>query len=74
MTLPPEQARIRAECLHPSGKFVEFPKPDVETSIPERFAKIVGRFPDRIAVKTDNLTLTYQELDRAADGLAQAIL
>ncbi len=40
---------IRATCFHPSGKFEEFPKEDVETSIPERFEKIVRMYPDRIA-------------------------
>ena len=72
--LPPEQEAIRAKCFHPSGKFVEFPKEDVETSIPERFEKIVRRFPDRVAVKMTHETLTYQELSHASNRLAHAIL
>ena len=39
--LPPEQEAIRAKCFHPTGKFVEFTKTEVEQSIPERFEKIV---------------------------------
>ena len=70
----PEQQAIRDKCFHPSGKFIEFPKEDVETSIPERFEKIVGRFPDRLAVKMRNRTLTYQELNHAANRVAHAIL
>jgi hypothetical protein len=58
MQLPPEQETIRGKCFHPLGKFVEFPKEDVETSIAQRFEKIAGRFPDHIAVKMGNRTLT----------------
>lgn len=74
MNLPPEQEAIRAKCFHPSGTFVEFPEEDVETSIPERFEKIAGRFPDRVAVKMRNRMLTYRELNQAANRLAHAIL
>jgi amino acid adenylation domain-containing protein len=72
--LPPEQQAIQAKCFHPSGEFVEFPKEDIEKSIPERFEKIVQKYPDRIAVKTRNRQLTYLELNRAANRLAQAVL
>jgi len=72
--LPPEQQAIRDKCFHPSGQFIEFPQEDVETSIPKRFEKIARKFSDRIAVKTTNGTLTYQELNRAANRLAHVIL
>jgi len=74
MRLPLEQEAIRGKCFHPSGKFVEFPKQDVDTSIPTRFEKIAGQFPDRVAVTMRNRTLTYQELNQAANRLAHAIL
>ena len=32
--LSPEQEAIRAKCFHPSGTFVEFPKEEIEQSIP----------------------------------------
>ena len=51
MNLPPEQAAIRAKCFHLSGNFVEFPKEDVESSIPARFEKIVHLYSDRLAIK-----------------------
>ena len=70
MKLPPEQESIRAKCFHPSGSFVEFPIEDVEQSIPERFEKIVQRYPDRIAFRTLSATLTYAELDTMANGVA----
>ena len=74
MRLLLEQEVIQGKCFHPSGKFVEFPKQDVETSIPKRFEKIAGQFPDRVAVTMRNRTLTYQELNQAANRLAHAIL
>ena len=74
MNLPPEQEVIRAKCFHPSGKFVEFPEEDVEISIPERFEKIAQLYPDRLAVRVGNHSLSYDELNRAANRVAQAIL
>ena len=73
-TLPPDQQAIRAKCFHPSGTFVEFPIEDVETSIPARFEKIADMHPDRLAVKIRDRTLTYQELNHAANRVAHAIL
>jgi amino acid adenylation domain-containing protein len=72
--LPLEQQAILAKCFHPSGTFVEFPKEEVEQSIPERFEKIVRMYPDRIAVKTENHVLTYAELNATANRVARAIL
>ena len=40
MELPLEQQAIHAKCFHPSGRFTEFPKKDVEQSIPARFEKL----------------------------------
>ena len=74
MKLPPEQEAIRAKCFHPSGSFVEFPIRELETSIPERFAKIATMFPHHIAVKTSEKLITYDELNKAANKLAQMII
>jgi amino acid adenylation domain-containing protein len=71
---PPEQQAIRDRCFHPSGTFVEFPIEDVEQSIPQRFEKIVRMYPDRLAVKDKDRSLTYDELNKAADRIARAIL
>ena len=73
-SLPPDQQAIRDKCLHPSGTFVEFPKEDVETSIPERFEKIVRMYPDSLAVKTDSRSVTYAELNAMANRVAHAIV
>jgi amino acid adenylation domain-containing protein len=72
--LPPEQEAIRAKCFHLTGTFVEFAKEEVEQSIPDRFEKIVRMYPNRIAVKTKDQTLTFNELNRFANRLAHTIL
>ena len=74
MNLPPQQEALRARCFHPSGSFVEFSQEDVETSIPECFEKIAWLYPNRMAVKTDEGTLTYDELNRGANRVARALL
>ena len=72
--LPPEQEAIRAKCFHPSGTFVEFKKEEIEQSIPERFEKVVGKYPDRLAVKLVDRSYTFDELNKAANRVAWAIL
>src|SRR5258706_6783217 len=74
MELPLEQQAIRAKCLHPSGRFVEFPQEDVELSLPARFEKIAARYGQRTAVKNGNRALTYEDLNQAANRLAHAIV
>ena len=68
-----EQAR-RERCVHPHGRFVEFPAGDVERSIGERFARIVRQHPGRVAVMTGSRAVTYEELDRVANRVAHAIV
>ena len=74
VNLPPEQQAIRAKCFHPTGTFVEFKKEEVEQSIPERFEKIVRKYPHRIAIKSRDQLLTYADLNEAANRVAHAIL
>jgi amino acid adenylation domain-containing protein len=74
LQLAPEQEAIRAKCFHPTGTFVEFEKEEVDQSIPQRFERIVGAFPDRIAVKSLGRALTYDALNKAANRIAHAIL
>src|SRR3989337_2549790 len=70
----PSQEAIRARCFHPSGVFVEFRKEEIEQSIPDRFEQQVAKYPNRIAVKTRNPTLTYGDLNKGAKRVARAIL
>ena len=72
--ITPNRQAIRDRCFHPSGEVVEFSTEDAEQSIPEQFEKIVKMFPYRLAVKTGERSLTYDELNRYANRIARAIL
>jgi amino acid adenylation domain-containing protein len=69
-----EQEALRAKSFRPPGELEEFPIEEVETSIPERFEKIVRMYPDRIAVETDTHRVTYAELNAMANRVAHAIV
>ncbi|MBD3305027.1 AMP-binding protein, partial [candidate division KSB3 bacterium] len=62
------------EDAHDEHHALAFSREDIDRSLPERFARIVQRFPDRPAVKTDQQMLTYRELDQASNQVAHAIL
>jgi len=64
----------RSRCFHPNGSFVEFDREEIQHSIAERFEKIVRKYPDRLAIKTKDYSLTYKELNAAANRVAQRIL
>jgi amino acid adenylation domain-containing protein len=68
-----KQEAIRAKCFHPTGTFVEFSKEEVEQSITERFEKIVRMYPDRVAVKSKNQTVTYEALNGQAHRISEAL-
>jgi len=68
------QHSIRAKCFHPSNTFIEFKKEEIEQSIPDRFEQMVRMYPDRLAVKTRSNQFTYDELNKAANRVAHAIL
>ena len=67
------QESIRSRCVHPSGRYVEFQEHWVEQSIPARFEAQARTHADRVAVKTAERRLTYEELNRAANRIARAI-
>ncbi len=52
---------------------MEFRKEEIEQSIAERFEKIAREFRERPAIKSKNYSLTYDELNRSANRVAQAI-
>jgi len=73
-SIPIDQLHIRAKCRHPSGKFEEFRKEEIEQTIQERFEQQVKRYPDRLAVKTPNHRLSYKELNAAANCIGHSLL
>lgn len=70
---PSFEARSQHNDCQPSRAFVPFSRQDLEGSIPARFEKIARRFPDRLAIKDGDLSLTYDQLNRAANRIAHAI-
>jgi non-ribosomal peptide synthetase component F len=72
--LPPEQESIRAKCFHPSGKFIEFTKSEIEQSIPAHFERQVAHDRDRVAVRIKGRQLSYGDLNTIANRIARALL
>ena len=72
--IPEEQRAIRSKCFHPNGTFIPFPTEAIDQSISELFEKQVRRYPDQLAVRTRYHSFTYQQLNRAANQLAHAIV
>jgi amino acid adenylation domain-containing protein len=72
--LPPEQKALRARCFHPIEPFIEFCREEIEQSIADRFEDQVRKHSQRLAVKTRDRELTYDELNRAANRAAHAVL
>ncbi len=64
----------RARGVGTDRAFAGFARGEIEQTIPARFAAQARLHPDRPAVRTRTTTLTYAELDRAAEGVARAIL
>src|SRR5262245_28010448 len=58
----------------PSSPFVLFEPTEVEQSIGHRFEEQVDRYPDCLAIQERHQNLTYAELNKAANGIAHAIL
>jgi non-ribosomal peptide synthetase component F len=71
--VPEARSAIQAKCVHPSGGFAEFTQDEIEQSISNRFEKI-ALLHARIAVKSGDRCVTYDELNRIANRVAQALL
>ena len=72
--LPLMQQSHRGDRVRPTIPFIEFKKEEVEQSIPDRFEQMVHLYPNRLAVKTKEHALTYDELNKAANRVARTIL
>lgn len=54
--------------------FREFPDEVVHESFVVRFEDMVNRFPDRVAVTSNNTQMTYSELNKTANKIARDII
>ena len=55
-------------------EFRRFPEQETEQTIPQRFSQQVARFPNSTAIKTLTNSISYQELDRLSNQVANAVL
>ncbi|WP_372368134.1 amino acid adenylation domain-containing protein [Candidatus Uabimicrobium sp. HlEnr_7] len=53
--------------------YIEFTQEEIEQSIYSRYVKQVEKFPENLAVNTDNKGLSYKELANAANDLAYVL-
>jgi surfactin family lipopeptide synthetase A len=60
--------------VRPANPFRKFNREELERSVPERFEAIVSQSPNSLALTSKNRRLTYDELNRAANRVARAIL
>ena len=60
--------------INPKNTLCVFTKEDLERSIVSRFERQVQQHPQRLAVKTYEDRLTYEQLNQAANRLARSIL
>ncbi len=63
-----------ARRVQPVNPFVEFDKADIETAISDRFERQAQKYRHRIAVQSQSRGFTYEELNRAANRVAHAIV
>jgi len=68
------QEAIKGKCFHPTGTFIEFKKEEIEQPIGARFETIVRKYPHHLAVKIRDHSLTYEQLNRAANRLSRNIV
>lgn len=61
--------------LNPSSRMetIPFDEQEIRGSIPDRFARIVSTYPERLAVISGDLALSYGDLGDISDRIAQAL-
>jgi amino acid adenylation domain-containing protein len=69
-----KQRELRERCRHPSGHWQPVDWQAPLQTIPERIAAVARAYPDQPAAYDHQVCLSYGELDRAANRVANAIL
>ena len=70
----PAEYPVHARPFHPVGHALEIIKEEISQTIPDRFEKIVRQYPDRLAIKSGDRLVTYDELNRVANRIARGIV
>ena len=55
-------------------RFSGFDKREIEQAVCARFEEQVRKYPERPALRTHRIALTYKELNQAANRIARAIV
>jgi len=71
---PSEQSGSPGTSYASTNELVDFKKEEIEQSIPDRFELQVNRYPNHLAVKSENFRLTYDELNGVANRVARTVL
>ena len=58
----------------PIAESVPFTNETFDGSIPDRFEEIVRRFPEQVAIKLQQTSVSYAQLNATANRLARTIL
>jgi acyl-CoA synthetase (AMP-forming)/AMP-acid ligase II/acyl carrier protein len=74
LTLEQKQRDLQARCRHPTGSWQPVDWREPRQSIPDRITAVASSHPNRLAVRDPQTSLTYAELDAAANQVANAIL
>ncbi len=69
-----KQRELLARCFHPTGGWTEFPRPETIPSLVGYFEEQAARYADRPAVSYAGCVLTYDQLNRAANRVAHALI
>ena len=72
--MPTAQQDIRTRCYHATGGFVEFEELALHQTVGGRFAEVVSRYSEQIAIRTRRHSLTFKELDENSSRVAHALL
>ncbi|UCH93607.1 MAG: amino acid adenylation domain-containing protein, partial [Candidatus Aminicenantes bacterium] len=66
-------ADIKGNTVKPGNDFIEFKKEDIYQFITRRFEQQVNLYPGNIAIKTENRSITYLELDNISAQIAKTL-
>ena len=68
-----KSAEIKGNVVKPGNDFFEFKKEEIQQSITRRFEQQVKIYPGNIAIRTENRSITYLELDNISAQIAQTL-
>jgi non-ribosomal peptide synthetase component F len=65
---------VSGELHEQNTRFSGFDKREIEQAVCARFEEQVRKYPERPALRTHRIALTYKELNQAANRIARAIV